>query len=104
MVGFYADGLEVIVDSSPQGRCPDRGYSDERLACDVLRANGAPCRQSVVARHQDDQRILSQQLEFQTARLLLRAQKRQIDFPSNETGCEIRRILAMDDDFGVGKF
>ena len=104
MVGFHADRLDVIVDNSPQGRCPDRGYSDKRLTSDVLRANGAPCSQSVVARHQDDQRILSQRLEFQTARLLLRAQKRQVDFPSNETGCEIRRILAMNDDFGVGKF
>src|SRR5258708_21507872 len=98
MVGFHAEGLDVIVDNSPQGRCPDRGHSDKRLACDVLWANGAPRSQSVVARHDDDQWVLSQQPEFQTGRLLFRSQEGEVDLSANETCCEIRRVLAVDDD------
>ena len=58
MVGFYADGLEVIVDSSPQGRCP---IGDTPMnvwpAMSCGRMELRKSRQSVVARHQDDQRI-----------------------------------------------
>ena len=39
MAGFHAEGLEVIVDHSPEDWCPDRGHSDKRLARDVLRTN-----------------------------------------------------------------
>ena len=58
----------------------------------------------VIARHQHDQRILSQQPEFQAGRLLLRPQKSQIDFAAHQTGGEIGRILAVDHDLGRGQF
>src|SRR6267378_5227302 len=101
MVGFYAEGFEVIVDSSPRGRCPDRGHSDKCLARDVLRANGAPGSQSVVAWHQNDQRVLSQQPIFQTGRLLFRSHEGEVDLSVSETCCEIRRVLAVDADFSA---
>src|SRR5258708_25842222 len=99
MVWFHADRLEVIVDNSPRGRCPDRGHPDKRLARDVLRPNGAPRSQCVVAWHDDDQRVLSQQPEFQTGRLLFRTQEGEVDLSANETCCEVWRVLAVDDDF-----
>jgi len=110
------DGLDIFSQSLEArrkiGYLPENPplYPDMRVEAylrfvaklrDVPRANRFPGSQDVVARHQDNQRVLSQQPEFQAGRLFFRTQEGEVDLPVNETGGEIRRILAVDDDFGA---
>ena len=75
MVGLHAEGLEVIVDSSPKVRSPDRGISINVLptmSCGRMEFRAAKAWSCGTS---GDQRVLLQQPEFQTGRLFFRTQE-----------------------------
>ena len=75
--------LQIVIDDDPQRRRRVR-HADKRLAHDFARVDGLMRGEPVVARQDDDERLLGDQPVRQIGRLRLRPQEGHVELAPHE--------------------